>query len=174
MLILILFVLFIFFIVLKKDMLIKMFNLNTNQSALEFKKELEKTGDAVVERLEEKITELEYLLAEADNKIEKLNELFIVYQGIPVKEDKIHNDNQQEYKMNTDFSRQLALAAYKSSQTKSETVQHLNNIDIDNSKDKQKQVLLLLQQGQNEVDIAKNLGLGLAEVRLLMQLNKNK
>ena len=65
---------FVFFVYYKRGMLTQMFALNAAAPADQFRQELEKTADAAIRRLETQIAHLEFLLDEADAKIELLDQ----------------------------------------------------------------------------------------------------
>jgi hypothetical protein len=75
---------FVFFVVYKRDMLVKLFSLNAAAPAGEFQQELERTADAAVRRLENQIAHLELLLDEADAKIEMLDQKLQAVAHAPV------------------------------------------------------------------------------------------
>lgn len=64
----------VFIIIYKRKMLIKLFSINMAALSEEFRYEIESTADQAIKRMEQQMAQLEYLLDEADAKIQVLEE----------------------------------------------------------------------------------------------------
>jgi hypothetical protein len=166
------FLCFLFFIIYKRDVLMRIFTMDAAVPANELQEQLERTADTVVRRLEDKIAHLEYLLDEADAKIELLEKCIkaspeesgdlpqSIVRPAPVQVMNAYKTNQNmtdKPELTPVF--EVPLPQDEESQT-----------GVHN--DKKRVVLAMAEQGYNVTEIAKVLGMGKGEVMLFLQLNK--
>ncbi|MCE5284758.1 MAG: hypothetical protein LLG02_02770 [Pelosinus sp.] len=166
------FLCFLFFIIYKRDVLMRIFTIDAALPANELQEQLERTADTVVRRLEDKIGHLEYLLDEADTKIQLLEKYM---EAAPQKEEEVPQSIVPPAPMQV-------MTAYKSNQNVPErtTISTISEVpepvalqsETGDQSDKKRVVLSMAEQGYNVTEIAKVLGLGKGEVMLLLQLNK--
>ncbi|HWR43137.1 DUF6115 domain-containing protein [Sporomusa sp.] len=170
-----------FFLLYKKEMIIKMFALNISAPANEFTQQLEQTADLVVKRLEDEAAQLEVLLDEAEAKIGMLSRQ--VEHATKVIEQLIELENKQvamteRNQVNLPAieinDRPIALSQF-------ETVQPLDKAGITDKKsvtneslniEKHRLIIAMAEQGYNVTEIAKATGMGKGEIMLLLQLHK--
>jgi hypothetical protein len=162
-------VFFLFFAIYKKDMLIKMFSLNAAVPANQFQQQLEETANLVIQRLEDQISHLEYLLQEADEKIAVLDER-LQHTEVIIKQ--LNNDDS----FATIHTEEMIV---DSAETEVGLVENRQGDFVDKSQekeivnnDKHRLILAMADQGYNVTEIAKATSVGKGEVMLLLQLNK--
>jgi len=159
------FILVIFIIYYKRDLLIQMFSIDVTSPANRFQEQLEQTADIVIRRLEEQITRLEYLLEEANEKISSLDNKIAIATKILNKE----NDQIKE-----------SLNPLLSSETTTNigiATNEIATIGIDHYKDmgrndKRSSIIEMADLGYDITEIAKATGISKGEIMLLLQLNK--
>lgn len=166
------FLCFLVFIIYKRDVLMRIFTMDAALPANELQEQLERTADTVVRRLEDKIAHLEYLLDEADAKIELLEKSI---ENSPPKNQEVPQSIVLPAPMQV-------MTAYKSNQNladkpKIATISAVPAPEVPESgngvyNDKKRVILSMAEQGYNVTEIAKVLGMGKGEVMLLLQLNK--
>lgn len=169
----------IIFIFYKREMLLKVFSLNVASSANQFQEQLEEAADVVIQRLEERISYLEDVLATVDKKIISLDEKIKVASQILEQETKdviavpaqsIIDSSELQREEVTVIDEKLDYVAIPLNEEK-------NILGIDNNKEiarknKRDSVLALADQGYNSIEIAKSTGISKSEITLLLQLNK--
>jgi len=173
---------FAFFIIRKREMLIRVFSLNVSGSANEFQSQLEQTADIVLRRLDNQISHLEYLLAEAEDKIRILeNQLEhakkIVEQTGSATQFKlleaIENTEQREAN-NDEVDKNVVIAEadnfVKNSLIQDQSIKTMSKETI--SDDKRRLIIAMSEQGYNLTEIAKATGIGKGAIMLVLQLNK--
>ncbi len=146
----------IFFIFYKRDMLIRLFSLRIEDPTLQLQNQLQETANAVVDRLETQITHLEYLLEEADKRIDILNRQI---QNIDLS---LSGSNEMNNK-NT---------LTKETLLDTKNTENLEKPDLVEEKNRRLMVLGLADQGYTITEIAKATAIGKGEIMLLLQLNK--
>lgn len=147
----------------------RIFTMDATLPANELQQQLERTADTVVRRLEDKIAHLEYLLDEADARIELLEKhieaSLVKAKALP---DKIVPPAPVQvmnaYKM-PDLAEKQETAPVSAPKEEVDPKAALPN-------DRKRVVLSMAEQGYNVTEIAKVLGMGKGEVMLLLQLNK--
>lgn len=168
---------FIFFIFYKRSLLMRIFSINTIEPANQFKQQLEQTADEIIGRMESKISELEYLLDMADEKIKSLEEQMKMADGettlIYGRENRILSDeNIASYKENEcshlEPTQKFDIEEYADKQENLSNTAKLNPED----EDRRKLVLAMAEQGYNITDISRATGKGKGEIMLLLQLHK--
>ncbi|SDF39596.1 DUF6115 domain-containing protein [Sporolituus thermophilus] len=153
---------FVFFVVTKKDMLQKLFSLNTAAPAQEFQQQLEQTADHILRRLETQIAHLEYLLEEADAKMTALDQKIqaaAVFEQLGIAGTSLAEQavpNEQNIGIVQDTGKKAEANPYS---------QETGN-------GKRRLVFAMAEQGYNITEIAKATGIGKGEVMLMLQLNK--
>ncbi|EAX48637.1 hypothetical protein TcarDRAFT_2109 [Thermosinus carboxydivorans Nor1] len=154
---------FVFFVVTKKDMLQKLFSLNTAAPAQEFQQQLEQTADHIIRRLETQIAHLEYLLEEADAKMtaldQKIQAAAAVFEQLGISGTSLAEQatpNEQNIGIVQDTGNKPENIPYS---------QETGN-------DKRRLIFAMAEQGYNITEIAKATGIGKGEVMLILQLNK--
>ena len=163
--ILVCFSLLICFIFYKRDMLSKICSTDVISQTVRFQEQLEQTADNIIKRLEEQINQLEYLLEEANGKINSLDNKIQIAIKILNKE----NNNVNKYlnqPIIEDITTNIAIVTNEIA-TKS----------IDNSKDmgrndKRSSIIDMADLGYDITEIAKTTGISKGEIMLLIQLNK--
>lgn len=162
------FLCFLFFIIYKRDVLMRIFTIDASLPANELQEQLERTADTVVRRLEDKIAHLEYLLDEADAKIVLLEK----YIEEAPKEPEVLPQ------VKVPAAPVQVMTAYKVSNNIQQPEQSDaapppdNESSVGAHNDKKSVVLAMAEQGYNVTEIAKVLGMGKGEVMLFLQLNK--
>ncbi|MBP1763193.1 MAG: hypothetical protein H6Q65_251 [Firmicutes bacterium] len=156
----------VFFIIYKRNMLIRMFSLKVEDHALQFQNQLQETGTVVIDRLEMQITHLEYLLEESDKRIEILNRQIQTIEGL------LQNPLIQPSEIIGE-----AISSDKLPDNKQNSAEKLSganlteNLDMED-KNRRQLVLGLAEQGYTITEIAKATSIGKGEIMLLLQLNK--
>lgn len=155
---------FVFFALYKRKSIEKVFLLDSQGAAAAFRQELEHTGDELVGRLEERIQRLEYLLAEADVRIEQLEAQLgaaMRQQGQPVPQtDALATETPGAAVPQREEPALPTLpegSAAKPGGLKEE---------------RRKTVLSMAEQGYTITEIAKATGAGKGEILLLLQLHR--
>jgi len=169
---------FVFFIIHKRDMLIKMFSLNASMPAGEFQAQLDKTADAAVKRL----AHLELLLEEADAKIGQLDEKLKAVDAAavarasqpaePISRDSL-NASRHMPASSIDFRlpAELPEPAIAVSEPELTMNPHPETMEGPNL-DKRRLILNMAEEGYSVIEIAKTTGMGKGEIMLILQLNK--
>jgi hypothetical protein len=163
---------FVFFVVYKRDMIVRMFTLNAASPAGEFQQELEKTADAAISRLETQVAHLEFLLDEADARIAELDRLLRaspppapvpVPAAEPVAAPAAARPAQAvDVRLTPEAPPAATLAA-----AAEETA-----VREGTAAERRKLILAMAEQGYSVTEIAKSTGAGKGEIMLLLQLNK--
>lgn len=164
---------FVFFVVYKRDMIVRMFTLNAASPAGEFQQELEKTADAAISRLETQVAHLEFLLDEADARIAELDRLLRasppppapvpVPAAEPVAAPAAARPAQAvDVRLAPEAPPAATLAA-----AAEETA-----VREGTAAERRKLILAMAEQGYSVTEIAKSTGAGKGEIMLLLQLNK--
>lgn len=164
---------FVFFIVYKRDMLVKLFSLNAAAPAGEFQQELERTADAALRRLEMQIAHLEMLLDEADAKINLLDEKLQALDQAAVDSPspvvpppaKVVDVYLPPEPPTPPAIVASAAAVPMSAPEETQSREPL-------STDRRKLILTMADQGYSVTEIAKATNTGKGEIMLLLQLNK--
>jgi len=152
------FVLLIGYIVYKRNMLKQMLFTEVTSPADQFQEQLENTADIIIEKLEEKITRLQYLLEEANEKIISLdNKIQVANRVLNIEE-------------NRNIAQSIILDT-TSNMVKTENEITTINKDMDRN-DKRSSVINMADLGYNSTEIAKATGISKGEIMLLLQLNK--
>lgn len=173
----------IFFIFYKRRMLIKMFSLNIETMADEFRVAMISTADDAVKKLEFQMSQLEYLLEEADAKILALEnqlrqtEETLTKSGVLASQavEKTLSDSAKGFSAMPITQNTASLQKKADIITQFPQPQPLPQFSTtlqDIAQDKRQQVLLLHRQGYNVMEIAKATSMGKGEVMLLLELNK--
>jgi hypothetical protein len=162
----------LFFVVYKRDKLSQLFSLNAIEPANEFQVKLEQTANAVIDRLETQMAHLEYLLEEANNRIEMLN------RQVQAADRLLKNLATTAPNL---ASEQALLSIEQNGKKDSESQES----PIPNAmpqgepakltpgnKNRRHLILEMSEQGYNVTEIAKATGIGKGEIMLLLQLNK--
>lgn len=172
--VIIVFIFLLFFMFYKRDMLIKMFSIDVTSSANRFQQQLEETADIVIKRLEGQISHLEYLLEEANEKInildkkiqsanyiiEKkelsplLSETNLVMPDMNIKKAEIINLGENPDEADSLHSHEKPV--------------YILNMD----QDKRIAIIEMAELGYDVTEIAKTTGMSKGEIILLLQLNK--
>lgn len=156
---------FVFFIFYKRDMLIKIFSLDMTTPTNELKQQLEDTADTIIKRLENQISQLEYLLEEAEQKSSALeSKLYLAEQLISKAETASHLKSETT---NSGIDSSIDLDRTKDIQINEPLI-----ISKENPNDRRQLILAMDSQGYNATEIAKATGIGKGEIMLLLQLNK--
>jgi len=159
------FILVVFFVFYKRDMLIKMFSTDFLSPANRFQEQLEQTADIVIKRLEEQITHLEYLLEEANEKITSLDNKIQVANKILNKENNIIEEPLNPL-ISSDINTNIGIITNEIA-----TMSKDNYKDMGRN-DKRSSIIEMANLGYDITEIAKNTGISKGEIMLLLQLNK--
>lgn len=176
---------FVFFIIHKRDMLIKMFSLNASMPAGEFQAQLDKTADAAVKRLETQIAHLELLLEEADAKISQLDEKLKAVDAAavtrasqpaePISRDSLNVSRHMpassiDFRLPAELP-EPAIAVAEPELTMNQQPSPPETMEGPNP-DKRRLILNMAEEGYSVIEIAKTTGMGKGEIMLILQLNK--
>jgi hypothetical protein len=157
---------FAFFVVYKRDMVMRMFTLNAASPAGEFQQELEKAADAAISRLETQIAHLEFLLDEADARIAEFDRLLrAAPQGAAPMPAAAAEPGSAPPAQAVDV--RLAPEGPAIAVSADEAA-----VRDGAAADRRKQILTMAEQGYSVTEIAKSTGAGKGEIMLLLQLNK--
>ncbi|CQR71515.1 hypothetical protein SOV_18670 [Sporomusa ovata DSM 2662] len=178
-------VLFLFLLLYKKDMIVKMFMLKMSAPANEFTAQLEQTADAIIRRLEEEAAQLELLLEEAETKIGLLNQQ--VEQANKMIEQLSALVEKQSIAKQQDTGLVVAEIGNASvlpvaEDVLPEPVQPIAELAIEAEENKHtikevnvekyRHIIAMADQNYTVTEIAKATGMGKGEIMLLLQLNK--
>lgn len=174
----------LFFVVYKRDMLVKMFSINATSSATQLQTQLEQTADAVIARLERETVQLQQALTKAETVISELEErnraaeavlqqlntkmmqaakITLPAEPAPVMPEVVGAPLQHTPEGNSE-----------SKATQPEEDAALRRDGEAGGDDKRQLILAMAEQGYSITDIAKATGRGKGEILLLMQLHKTK
>ena len=162
--IVVVFMLLVVFIFYKRDMLKQIFSPDVGRSTNRFEEQLEKTADHIIERLEEQMSHLEYLLEEANEKIINLDNKIRTANKILSTEKDIKGCLHQS--ISSDPTTRLESANSESPMMSSDTYKEMERID------KRTSVIEMADLGYDITQIAKTTGISKGEIMLLLQLNK--
>lgn len=159
----------IFFIYYKRDMLIRLFSLRIEDPTLQLQNQLQETGNIIIDRLETQITQLEYLLEEADKRIDILNRQLqytehIAHNSAALSETEIDFSVKDEIRNDGGISEEII--------TETKNTENMSKYDLIEEKNRRQLVLGLAAQGYTITEIAKTTSIGKGEIMLLLQLNK--
>ncbi|WP_425060885.1 hypothetical protein SCACP_16420 [Sporomusa carbonis] len=168
-----------FFLIYKKEMIIKMFALNVSTPANEFAQQLEQTADSVIKRLEDEAAHLELLLDEAEAKIAMLgqqlecaNRIIEQLTGLENKQDTVEQSRETIKAVDT---RNLPAIVTETDKTKSLNIIEKKLPGAVAKKpiigEKHRLIIAMAEQGYTVTEIAKATGMGRGEIMLLLQLN---
>ena len=171
---------FVFFIIHKRDMLIKMFSLNASMPAGEFQAQLERTADAAVKRLETQIAHLELLLEEVDAKINQLDETIKAADVAAMSRESPRGASPVpqfpsagggiDFPLPAELPEPAAAVASEPALPAEHSSRPLGP-ESPNS-DKRRLILNMAEEGYSVIEIAKTTGMGKGEIMLILQLNK--
>lgn len=162
---------FVFFVVYKRDMVMKMFSLNAAAPAGEFQQELEKTVDVAIGRLEQQIAHLELLLDEADAKIEQLDTKLQAAERLLASAPAIAAEPVPPPQPRTFDVRLAPEAPPPVSAPPPPNPEETPTRETPNA-DRRRLIITMAEQGYSVTEIAKATGTGKGEIMLLLQLNK--
>ncbi|TWH48626.1 hypothetical protein Salpa_4794 [Sporomusa sp. KB1] len=179
-------VLFLFLLLYKKDMIVKMFMLKMSAPANEFTEQLEQTADSIIRRLEEEAAQLELLLEEAETKIGLLSQQVEyankIIEQLSALEEKRNIAKQQDPGLGVavignasvpavaddvlpEPVQPIAEPAIEAEENK-HTIKEVINVE------KYRHIIAMADQNYTVTEIAKATGMGKGEIMLLLQLNK--
>ncbi len=157
----ILLIFIVLFAIYKRDMITKMFSLNVDASRSQFQQELEQTADTIIKRLEDQNAHLEYLLKEADVKLDLLDQKIQVAEGL-IKQT-IHFTPTSTEGMASTIDIQVKPTI--------DEIATIMPLEPPHS-DRRSLIIAMADQGYNVTEIAKATSLGKGEIMLLLQLHK--
>ncbi|BBB93155.1 MAG TPA: hypothetical protein PKA28_01030 [Methylomusa anaerophila] len=173
---------FVFLIIYKKDVFIKMLSIDLTNPTTQLQQQLESTADTIIKQLEDKIVHLEFLLEEAQTKSNLLNEqlkqaeyILLAMKSREIK-DREEEENNTEYLDccsqidETNGKNSIQISAVPDTLAINEYLKHSNK-DLANN-DRQRLVLSMSAQGYNVTEIAKATGMAKGEIMLFLQLGK--
>ncbi len=167
---------FVFFVVYKRGMLVKLFSLNAAAPAGEFQQELERTVAAAVRRLETQIAHLELLLDEADAKIElldqKLQALDQAAADLPAPAQPLPPPVTRVVDVYLPPEQPLAFSPPPPPPAPTTSPAEETPGREQLGADRRKLILTMADQGYSVTEIAKATHTGKGEIMLLLQLNK--
>lgn len=164
----------------KRNILAKFFALLSKQSsASQFQIELERTGQQITNSLEMQINYLEQLLAEADDKITRLETQLKAVEQLSTESQSLAAAEllnrsaigQQAYQQVSEPE----LISQQSINSQPPDISGGENTIIDTrdtASDKRRLIIAMADQGYSITEIAKVTGVGKGEIILLLQLNK--
>ncbi|WP_094607581.1 hypothetical protein SPSIL_023340 [Sporomusa silvacetica DSM 10669] len=179
-------VLFLFLLIYKKEMIVKMFMLKLSAPANEFTQQLEQTADSIIRRLEEEAAQLELLIEEAETKIGLLSQQVEhankIIEQLSALEEKRSVAEQQDLGLvvaevgNASVPpvvddvllepvQPIAELSIEADENK-HTVKEVINVE------KYRHIIAMADQNYTVTEIAKATGMGKGEIMLLLQLNK--
>ncbi len=167
------------FVFYKRKMLMEVFSLNMQSAVTAFQSQLETVATTIIRQMEERITHLEILLSEAEERSRQLEEKLqeaeriledmdrkksTLLAGKPVKQEVIKSEAEtelpQQIILHSPF---VATEKYKASNEQENSYE--NN-------DRRKLILTMAEQGYNVTEIARATGVGKGEIMLLLQLHR--
>ena len=175
----------VFFVIYKRQMLIKMFSINIATMADEFRSEMGSTADLAVKKLEHQMAQLEYLLEEADAKIltletrlrnadEKLKQLDGTVRSAANASPPFSSVAVTGYQHSIQSDTPIADVQRSPVSQSSQPLRQASSSEWqDIAQSKRQQVVAMHQQGYTVVEIAKSTGMGKGEVMLLLELHKS-
>ncbi|MBP2650244.1 MAG: hypothetical protein H6Q74_1069 [Firmicutes bacterium] len=162
----------VFFIVYKRDMIVKIFSLQALVPTDELRLQLEKTADQVIRRLETQIAHLELLLEEADEKSELLAKQLKTIELLGIDKKLLPEISVQEsvelYSPPDILPVESSKEEVPSGKVEPASIEIRDGIN----NDKRQRIIAMADQGYTAMEIAKATGLGKGAVNLLLQLNK--
>lgn len=155
-------------IIVKRDALSRFLSSNHEviKTRSHFQQEIEKTAEQVIIQLEDKIFHLEYLLQEADKKMELLDERLTLAEKAHIELKELSPQiltSQTDVKLQSNYS--------KLPEQEKKAVIDSENINRKQT-DKRSLVLEMATQGYTATEISKITGIGKGEILLLLQLSK--
>lgn len=172
----------IVFLISKREAVQRLFSNRISSSTREFQNELENTADSVIKRMENHISQLEYLISEADEKIlildKKLkgaNQLIRDLHDLdnPALIDQKKTENLANIYFEEKYEESLGLNEYVSldeSSSQNSDPKPMNKETV--GEDKKRLITAMAGQGYNVTEIAKATGMGKGAVMLVLQLHK--
>lgn len=161
---------FVFFVVYKRGMIVRMFTLNAASPAGEFQQELERTADAAIRRLETQIAHLEYLLDEADARIAELDGKLAASRqagepgaALAAAAQAAPPEQPPAASIDVRLAPEAPPVAPAAEEPQGREAP---------GADRRKLILAMAEQGYSVTEIAKTTGAGKGEIMLLLQLNK--
>ena len=150
-------------------MLIKMFSIDVASSANQFQQQLEQTADIVINRLEEQIIQLEYLLEEANEKMISLDHKIQAANKV------LANESNTNNRIPNIISEEPEVTTGNAMKNIAEN--KVIAVSIDNDKetarhDKRNTIIEMADLGYDITEIAKATAISQGEIILLLQLNK--
>lgn len=165
-----------FFVFYKRNLLMRIFSINTAEPANKFQQQLEQTADEIISRMESKIAELDYLLELADKKILKLQEQIELSEASTTLLCSPKQSNLPENILSVNDINEISPFGLDQNTSIDQTNERLDNLTNSKSNqdddDKRKIVLAMAEQGYNITEISKATGKGKGEIMLLLQLHK--
>lgn len=170
---------FIFVAIYKRQAVAKIFSLDSSHAMTEFRQQLESTADDLIERLEGRIQRLEYVVAEADVRIEQLERLLgeekssiAIADHQPSGEADFVSWQPSNGELPSAFPRAPSIEVLP--ETGGAGAGNMQTMPIDKGirHERRNTILAMAQQGHTIADIAKTTGAGRGEIMLLLQLNR--
>ncbi|MDU4959878.1 MAG: hypothetical protein E6X17_04335 [Sporomusaceae bacterium] len=151
--------------VYKRQWLLKQFTFNMASETEGFRAQVEATANQAVKRLEEQMAQLEYLLAEADDKIVQLGS-------------QLQQSEQALQNLRAAAAGNAAMAAGQNSGNLPTAAAPVETPPLRTepvgpvAQEKRQQIMRLYQEGKSIVDIARATSMGTGEVMLILELHK--
>ncbi len=149
------------FAIYKRDMITKMFSLNVDASRSQFQQELEQTADTIIKRLEDQNAHLEYLLKEADVKLDLLDQKIQLAEGLIKQTINFIPTSAEGTASTIDIQVKPTI----------DEIATIMPLEPPHS-DRRSLIIAMADQGYNVTEIAKATSLGKGEIMLLLQLHK--
>lgn len=175
-------IILILVLIVKRESVHRLFSNHVSSSTREFQNELENTADSVIKRMENHISQLEYLISEADEKLLSLdkklksaNQLIRDLHDFdhptlidPKKTEDLANIHcEEKYEQPLSFDENVPVDQSSNQLSDPKT---MNRETI--GEDKKRLIAAMAEQGYNVTEIAKATGMGKGAIMLVLQLHK--
>ena len=166
------------FIFYKRKMLMEVFSLNMQSATTAFQSQLETAAATIVKQMEERMTHLEFLLAEAEEKSRQLEGKLQAAERMLAEIDSKNQTvpaevqlKQEMIKPEVEAVSPIILQAPFVAAEKYRSQNHDQDNAYENN-DRRKLILTMAEQGYNVTEIARATGVGKGEIMLLLQLHR--
>lgn len=175
-------ILIIIFLISKREAVQRLFANRISSSTRELQNELENTADSVIKKMEDHISQLEYLISEADEKILSLDKKLKSANQL------IRDLHDLDNPTLIDFKKTENLANIRDKERDEKPLSFNEYITLDEpanqisdskamnretiGEDKKRLISAMAEQGYNVTEIAKATGMGKGAIMLVLQLHK--
>ncbi|QJW48389.1 hypothetical protein HA075_23470 [bacterium BFN5] len=172
----------IIYFISKREAIQRLFANRISSSTRELQHELENTADSVIKKMEDHISQLEYLISEADEKIHSLDKKLKTANQLIRDLHDVDKPTLLEFEKTENLAndylekREEKPLSFDDYVTLDESSNRINDSKTMNreliSEDKKRLVAAMAEQGYNVTEIAKATGMGKGAIMLVLQLHK--